>query len=117
MKAVKCLKYGGSKNLVLVDVEKPVPKNNEVLIAIKATAVTASDVLIRRLDEPLIPKFILQVVFGFGKPRNPILGMVSSGMVVAKGKKVTSFQIGQEVFACGSISTINHRFESYAEYN
>ncbi len=116
MKAIKCLKYGGSENLVLADVEKPLPKHNEVLIEIKATSVTASDVLIRRLDEPLIPKFILQVIFGFGKPRNPILGMVSSGVVVAKGEKVTSFQIGHEVFAYGSISTTRHRFGSYAEY-
>jgi alcohol dehydrogenase len=42
--------------------------------------------------------------------------MVSSGVVVAKGEKVTSFQIGHEVFAYGSISTTNHRFGSYAEY-
>ena len=116
MKAIKCLKYGGSENLVLTDVEKPNPKNNEVLIEIKATSVTASDVLIRRLDEPPIPKFMLQIIFGFGKPRNPILGMVSSGVVVAKGENVTSFQIGHEVFAYGSISTTKHRFGSYAEY-
>ena len=116
MKAIKCLKYGGSENLVLADVEKPLPKKNEVLIEIKATSVTASDVLIRRLDEKLIPKLILQIIFGFGKPRNPILGMVSSGVVVAKGEKVTSFQIGHEVFAYGSISTTRHRFGSYAEY-
>jgi alcohol dehydrogenase len=116
MKAIKCLKYGGSENLILADVKKPLPKNNEVLIEIKATSVTSSDVLIRRLDEPLIPKFILQIIFGFGKPRNPILGMVSSGVVVAKGEKVSSFQVGQEVFTYGSISTTNHRFGSYAEY-
>ncbi len=116
MKAIKCLKYGGSENLVLTDVEKPSPKNNEVLIEIKATSVTASDVLIRRLDEPLIPKIILQIIFGFGKPRNPILGMVSSGVIVAKGEKVTSFQLGDEVFAYGSISPTNRRFGSYAEY-
>mgnify|MGYP001134272424 CR=1 FL=1 len=116
MKAIQCLKYGGSENLVLADVEKPLPKNNEVLVKIKATSVTASDVLIRRLDESLIPKFILQIIFGFGKPRKPVLGMVSSGVVVEKGQKVTSFQIGDEVFAYGSISTTNHRFGSYAEY-
>lgn len=116
MKAIKCLKYGGSENLVLADVEKPLPKNNEVLIKIKATTVTTSDVLIRRLDEPLIPRFILQIIFGFGKPRNPILGMVSSGVVVEKGTQVTSFNIGDEVFAYGSISPMKHRFGSYAEY-
>ena len=63
MKAIKCLKYGGSENLVLADVEKPIPKSDEVLIEIKATSITASDVLLRRLDEPFIPKFILQIVF------------------------------------------------------
>ena len=102
--------------LVMADFEKPNPKDNEVLIEIKATSVTASDVLLRRLDEPLIPKFILQIIFGFGKPRNPILGMVSSGVVVAKGEKATSFQIGDEVFAYGSVSSTKRRFGSYAEY-
>lgn len=116
MKAIKCLKYGGSENLVLADVEKPSPKNNEVLIKIKATTVTASDVLIRRLDEPLIPKFILQIIFGFGKPRNPILGMVSTGVVEAKGKNVSSFNVGDEVFAYGSVSPTKRHFGSYAEY-
>lgn len=116
MKAIKCLKYGGSENLVMDDFEKPSPKANEVLIKIKATSVTASDILIRKLDEPPIPKFILQLIFGFGKPKNPILGMVSSGVVVDKGAKVTSFNVGDEVFAYGSISPMKHRFGSYAEF-
>lgn len=116
MKAIRCLKYGGSENLVMDDFEKPSPKANEVLIKINATSVTTSDVLIRRLNEPPIPKFILQLIFGFGKPRNPILGMVSSGVVVDKGAQVTSFNIGDEVFAYGSISPMKHRFGSYAEF-
>ncbi|MEQ8910188.1 MAG: NAD(P)-dependent alcohol dehydrogenase [Vicingaceae bacterium] len=116
MKAIRCLKYGGSENLVMDDVEKPSPKANEVLIKIKATSVTASDVLIRRLNEAAIPKFMLQLIFGFGKPRNPILGMVTSGVVVEKGPQVTSFNLGDEVFAYGSISPLKHRFGSYAEY-
>lgn len=116
MKAIRCLKYGGSENLVMDNFEKPSPKANEVLIKIKATSVTASDVLMRRLNEPPIPKLIIQVIFGFGKPRNPILGMVSSGVVVDKGADVSSFNIGDEVFAYGSISSLKHRFGSYAEY-
>ncbi|MCZ4409469.1 NAD(P)-dependent alcohol dehydrogenase [Cryomorphaceae bacterium 1068] len=116
MKGIRCLNYGGSENLVMDEFEKPSPKANEVLIGIKATSVTASDVLIRRLNEPLMPKFILQLIFGFGKPRNPILGMVTSGVVVEKGAQVTSFNIGDEVFAYGSISSLNHRFGSYAEF-
>ena len=88
---------------------------HEVLIKIKATSVTASDVLIRSLDEPLISRFILQIIFGFGKPRNPILGMVSSGVVVAKGEKGTSVRIVQEVFAYGSISTTKRRFPTISK--
>ncbi|MFZ6053064.1 NAD(P)-dependent alcohol dehydrogenase [Halocola ammonii] len=116
MKAIRCLKYGGPENLVMDSFEKPSPKANEVLIKIKATSVTTSDVLIRKLNEPPIPKLILQLIFGFGKPRNPILGMVSSGVVLGKGAKVTSFNLGDEVFAYGSVSSMKHRFGSYAEF-
>ena len=116
MKAIKCLKYGDVDNLVLGNVEKPTPKANEVLIKIRATSVTTSDVLIRRLNEPLISRFILQLIFGFGRPRNPVLGMVSAGIIEAKGKEVTMFENGDEVFAYGSISPTKRRFGSYAEY-
>ncbi len=116
MKAIACLKYGEVENLVLSNVNKPTPKDNEVLIKIRATSVTTSDVLIRRMNEPVIPKFILQLIFGFGRPRNPILGMVTSGIVERKGKDVTLFAVGDEVFAYGSISPTKRRFGSYAEY-
>nr|WP_319512676.1 NAD(P)-dependent alcohol dehydrogenase [uncultured Draconibacterium sp.] len=116
MKAINCLKYGSCETLVLSEVEKPTPKENEVLIKIKATSVTTSDVLIRRLNEPFIPRFILQLIFGFGRPRNPILGMVTSGVIESKGKDVTLFNVGDEVFAYGSVSPTKRRFGSYAEY-
>ncbi|WP_116770543.1 NAD(P)-dependent alcohol dehydrogenase [Maribacter litoralis] len=116
MKAIECLKYGGVENLVLSNVKKPIPKDSEVLIKICATSVTTSDVLIRRMNEPLIPRFILQLIFGFGRPRNPVLGMVTAGIVQSKGKDVSMFEIGDEVFAYGSISTTKRRFGSYAEY-
>lgn len=116
MKAIECLKYGDVENLVLSQVKKPTPKANEVLIKICATSVTTSDVLIRKMDEPMIPRFILQLIFGFGRPRNPILGMVTSGVVESKGRDVTLFEIDDEVFAYGSISPTKRRFGSYAEY-
>lgn len=116
MKAIKCLKYGDSESLVLAEVEKPIPKVNEVLIKIHATTVTTSDVLIRSMNQPPILKFILQLIFGFGKPRNPILGMVSSGIIESKGKNVSLFNIGDEVFAYGSVSPTKRHFGSYAEY-
>lgn len=116
MKAIECLKYGGVEHLVLSNITKPTPRNNEVLIKIRATSVTTSDVLIRRMNEPLIPRFILQLIFGFGSPRNPVLGMVTAGIVERKGKDVSLFEIGDEVFAYGSISPTKRRFGSYAEY-
>lgn len=116
MKAITCLRYGDSENLVLTEVKKPSPKANEVLIKIHATSVTTSDVLIRRMNESPIPKFILQCIFGFGKPRKPILGMVSSGIIESMGKSVSSFNIGDEVFAYGSVSPTKRHFGSYAEY-
>ncbi|MHB0753695.1 NAD(P)-dependent alcohol dehydrogenase [Polaribacter sp. M15] len=102
--------------MVLSTVKKPAPKANEVLIKICATSVTTSDVLIRRMNEPMIPKFILQLIFGFGRPRNPVLGMVSVGIVERKGKEVTLFETGDEVFGYGSMSPTKRRFGAYAEY-
>jgi len=116
MKAIECLKYGSYENLVLTEVEKPTPKENEVLIKIKATSVTTSDVLIRGLKASPVARFMVQLIFGFGKPRNPILGMVTSGVIESKGKDVTSFDIGDEVFAYGSVSPTKRHFGSYAEY-
>jgi len=116
MKAIQCLKYGDSENLVLTEVEKPSPKDNEVLIKIHAASVTTSDVLIRGLNASPVAKFMVQLIFGFGKPRNPILGMVSSGVIESKGKDVTLFDIGDEVFAYGSVSPTKRHFGSYAEY-
>jgi len=116
MKAIVCTQYGSPDNLVLKEVEKPTPKADEVLIRIHATSVTTSDVLIRSMDQPFFLKLVLQLVFGFGKPRNPILGMVVAGKVEHIGKAVTKFQPGDEVFAYGSISPMKRRFGSYAEY-
>lgn len=116
MKAVKCIKYGSPEFLMLSEVQKPTPKKEEVLIKIHATSVTASDVHIRGLACSPIEKFFVQLIFGFGRPRNPILGMVLSGTVVGKGKDVTKFELGDEVFAYGSVSPLKRRFGSYAEY-
>ncbi len=116
MKAIVCTQYGTPDNLIMKEVAKPTPKADEVLIKIHATSVTASDVLIRSMNHPPILKFVLQMVFGFGKPRNPILGMVAAGTVESIGKEVTKFQPGDAVFAYGAVSPTKRRFGSYAEY-
>lgn len=104
MKAIICTKYGSADYLELQDVPKPTPKDNEVLIKMHATSVTASDVLMRALDANLMFKIIIQMAMGFGKPRNPILGMVGAGVVESVGKDVTAFKSGDNVFAYGSMS-------------
>lgn len=116
MKAIICTKYGPPEVLELRDVEKPAPKDNEVLIRVHSTSVTASDVLIRGLKLTFIYKIMVQLMFGFGKPRNPILGMVLSGVVEDTGKKVTRFKPGDAVFADGAMGPTKIRFGSYAEY-
>lgn len=116
MKAIICTKYGSADNLELQDVPKPTPKDNEVLIKMRATSVTASDVLMRALDANLMFKIIIQMVMGFGKPRNPILGMVGAGVVESVGKDVTMFKPGDDVFAYGSISMSKIRWGFYGEY-
>lgn len=116
MKAIVCTKYGPADVLELKEVPRPIPKDNEVLIKIHATAVTASDVLMRGLDAPWIFRFLIQLMMGFGKPKNPIMGMVLSGVVEQVGKKVTSFKKGDPVFASCSMSAFKLKFGAYAEF-
>ena len=116
MKAMVATGYGSPEVLQLQEVNQPQPSKNEVLIKIHATSVTASDVLIRGLKAPLMYKLLVQLAFGFGKPRNPILGMVVAGTIAGKGKNVTKFNLGDEVFAYCSMSPMKYHFGSYAEY-
>lgn len=116
MKAIICSKYGSPDVLKLQETATPQPKDNEVLIKIYATAVTASDVLMRGLNAPVIFRFLIQLMMGFGKPRNPIMGMVLSGVVEKVGKDISTLKKGDPVFASGSMSSFKLRFGAYAEY-
>ena len=118
MKAIVCTKYGPPEVLQLQDVKKPAPKNNEVLIKIHATAVTASDCLMRRLN-PSVWKprgLLVGLLLGFKGPRNPILGGVLAGDVELAGKKVKQFKAGDQVFAFTTKSVFPPRWGAYAEY-
>ena len=88
MKAIVCTKYGPPEVLQLKEVEKPIPQKNEVLIKIFATAVTASDCIVRGFKLPYWHPLglMMGIVVGFNKPRNPILGMVCAGEVEYVGK-------------------------------
>jgi len=107
MKAVVITKYGPADGLQLTEVEKPSPKENEILIKIYATTVTSGDVILRSLKFPL--RFVFTLFFGLGK--NKILGHEFAGEVEAVGKNVIRFMPGDQVFA-----SAGNRGGAYAEY-
>jgi NADPH:quinone reductase-like Zn-dependent oxidoreductase len=111
MKAIVCTKYGPPEVLQLTEVKKPTPKNNEVLIKIYATAVTASDCLMRRSDLPLIMSLGRGLAAGFKKPRRPVWGAVVAGEIEAVGKDVKLLREGDQVYGSTGL-----RLGAYAEY-
>ena len=95
MKAILHTKFGPPEELQLKEVEKPVPKDNEVLIKIHATTVTTSDCNVRNYT--FVPKsFMLfaRIMFGFKKPKINILGIDLAGEIEAIGIDVKQFKVG-----------------------
>ena len=111
MKAVICTKYGPPEVLQLQEIAKPSPKDNEVLIKVRATTAHVGDTKIRSFDIPRWQWLPARLALGLTRPRKPVLGMELSGKIESVGKDVTSFQQGDAVFAlCG------FGFGAYAEY-
>ena len=106
MQAIVCTKYGSPEVLQIEKVEKPTPKNNEILVKILATAVSSGDIHLRKADP-----FPVRLFFGLTKPKRPILGYVLSGEIEAVGKDVKLFKIGDRVFGTTGMSC-----GAYAEY-
>ena len=111
MKAIITTKYGPPEVLELKDVEKPTPKDNEVLIKIHATSVRSGDVRTRGMDVPGLYKPIMRIILGFRGPRKKIIGGEFAGEIEAVGKDVTLFKKGDEVFG-----TTGFGMGTYAEY-
>ena len=111
MKAIICTKYGPPEVLKLVEVVKPEPKDDEVLIRIYATSVTASDIYIRsgHVKWSLIIPF--RLMMGLTGPRNPIIGEVLSGEIEATGREIKRFRPGDRVYGLTGFS-----LGAYAEY-
>jgi NADPH:quinone reductase-like Zn-dependent oxidoreductase len=107
MKAIVCEKYGPPDGLQLKEVEKPTPKDSEVLIKIYATTVTFGDAMLRRLSLPL--RIVFRVMGGIG--RNPILGHELAGEIEAVGKDAKRFKKGDQVFGSAGL-----RAGAHAEY-
>lgn len=111
MKAMVCTKYGKPDVLQLQEVEKPIPKENEILIKIYATTVTSGDCRVRSFNSPLLLWLPLRIVLGLRKPRKSILGVELAGEVEDVGKNVTRFKKGDQLFAMTGM-----KFGGYAEY-
>jgi NADPH:quinone reductase-like Zn-dependent oxidoreductase len=112
MRAVVCTKYGPPSVLQLRELERPVPKDDEVLIRVHAATVTKGDCELRSLKLPFLWKLIIRIGFGLRAPRRKILGQELAGEIEAVGKSVTLFHVGDQVFANTGL-----RLGAYAEYD
>ncbi|HSO04759.1 MAG TPA: alcohol dehydrogenase catalytic domain-containing protein [Candidatus Limnocylindrales bacterium] len=111
MKAIECPRYGPPEVLRLIQVEKPTPRADEVLIRVVATTVHVGDVRIRTFDVPRGQRLLARLVLGFRRPKHPILGMELAGVVESVGSEVTLFTTGDEV-----LGFTGWHFGAYAEY-
>jgi NADPH:quinone reductase-like Zn-dependent oxidoreductase len=107
MKAVIYNKYGSPDVLNLTEVEKPIPKDNQVLVKVHASSLNYGNIVLLK-GEPFLARF----AFGLLKPKYPIPGGDIAGRVEAVGKDVKQFQPCQEVFGDLSLSG----WGSFAEY-
>ena len=116
MKAIICNKYGPPEVLQFQEIEKPTPKDDEVLIKVHATTVHVGDSKIRSFkpglgSRDLLYKPMMRMMIGFTGPRQNILGMELAGIIEDVGKDVTKFKIGDQIFA-----SMGLKFGAYVEY-
>lgn len=111
MKAIICTQYGPPNVLQLQNIEKPIPKKNEVLVKIHATSVSTGDCRIRRFNSPLLFWIPMRLILGLRKPRNPILGVELAGEIEDIGTDVTQFKKEDQIFALTELN-----LGGYAEY-
>lgn len=111
MKAMVYTKYGGPEVLQIKEVNKPIPRENEILVKVKATTVTVADIRSRSFTVPPVFWLPARITLGFRQPKKEILGMELAGEVEAVGKEVKRFKAGDQVFAASLAG-----FGAYAEY-
>ena len=112
MKAIVYTKYGSPDVLKLKEVEKPIPKDNEVLIKVHAAEATKADCELRSFNFPVKWFWLpLRIAMGFIKPKKQILGGYFAGEVESVGKDVSKFKKGDQVFG-----TTKLRMGAYGQY-
>lgn len=111
MKAIVATEYGSPDVLELREVVKPVPRDDEVLVRVHATSVTAGDSRARSFNVPPSAWLPARLTLGFRRPKKAIPGMVLAGEVEAVGKEVKRFRVGDQVYAYDIT-----RLSTYAEY-
>jgi NADPH:quinone reductase-like Zn-dependent oxidoreductase len=111
MKAIVATKYGPPEVLELIEVAKPAPSDNEVLVKVYATTVTAGDSRVRSFTVPLSFWLPARITLGLRKPKKAIPGMVLAGEIESVGKEVKRFKKGDQVYAYDIT-----RLSTYAEY-
>lgn len=106
MKAAVCTSYGKPEVLQLKEIEKPTPKEDQILLKIHSSSVTSGDARIRRADP-----YAIRFIFGFKRPRKSVLGVVVAGEVESIGSKVSKFKVGDKLFGTTGMS-----FGAHAQY-
>jgi NADPH:quinone reductase-like Zn-dependent oxidoreductase len=92
VKAIRYCEYGSPDVVKLIQVEKPVPTDNQILIKVRAASLNAFDAYVIR------DSWLIRLVFGLRKPKDTRLGRDVAGQVEAVGKNATEFEPGDEVF-------------------
>jgi NADPH:quinone reductase-like Zn-dependent oxidoreductase len=111
MKAMVYTEYGPPEVLQLKEVAKPTPKDNELLVKVRATTVTRYDCWARSCTAHTGLGFLMRLWFGLKGPKQPILGTELTGEIEAVGKDVTRFKAGDPVYAYPGMN-----LGAYAEY-
>lgn len=111
MRAIVCEKYGPPEVLQLKELDKPEPRDTDLLIKIYNTTVISGDCRVRGLNTPQGFRFLMRLALGFNRPRQAILGTELAGRVEAIGARVSQFKVGDWVAAFTDM-----RMGCYADY-
>lgn len=111
MKAWITPKYGSAEIMRMMECEKPVPKNDEVLIKINATSVTNSDIFIRSSKVEARYLIPFRLMIGIMGPRKKIIGQVFAGEIIKTGEVIKNFKSGDRVYGMTGFS-----LGAYAEF-